>query len=165
MNRNSISARSVFKEIGKVRWTPYDAFEVKTILGAKFLLSPNDDEGLPTRVHIDEILVPESLQKRGVGTQAMTALCHLADKYQFRLDGGPIGWSGSLWRDIFVEWVLSFGFELDPGEFLAKIDDPKAFYVRRFPRATKTVVSSPTDLPKPAFRLLSCAFQKPSRNS
>ena len=135
MKRNPKSAKSVFKEIGKVRWTPYDAFEVKTELGARFLLSPNDDGGLPTRVHVDEILVHESLQRRGVGTQAMTALCRLADKYQFRLDGGPIGWSESLWRDKFVEWVLSFGFEPDPGEFLARVDDPKAFYVRRLPHS------------------------------
>ena len=137
MKRNQKSARSVLKEIGKVRWTRFDAFEVKTKPGAIFLLSPNGNEGMPTRVHIDEILVPEKLQRKGVGTEAMTALCHLADKYQFRLEGGPIGWSDSLWRDKFVEWVLRFGFEPDPYEFLAKVDDPNAFYVRRLPRGAE----------------------------
>jgi len=133
MKRNSICARLIFKEIGKVRWIQFDAFAVRTKLGATFLLSPNGNEGMPTRIHIDEILVPESLQRRGVGTEAMTALCHLADKYQIRLEGGPIGWCDTLWRDKFVEWVLSFGFEPDTSPFLLQVDDPKAFYVRRLP--------------------------------
>lgn len=137
MKPNKKSARSVFKEIGKVRWTQFDAFAVKTKLGATFLLSPNENEGVPTKVHIDEILVPKKLQRKGVGTEAMTVLCHLADKHQFRLEGGPIGWSDCSWRDKFVEWVLRFGFEKDPYEFLAKVDDPNAFYVRRLPRSTK----------------------------
>lgn len=64
----------------------------------------------------------------------MAALCHLADKYQFTLEGGPIGWSESLARDKFVVWVLSFGFEPDPSPFLLPVDDPKTFYVRRLPR-------------------------------
>jgi hypothetical protein len=134
MKQKPICARSVFEEIGKVRWTRFDAFAVKTKLGASLLLSPNGNEGVPTRVHIDEILVPKSLQRRGVGTKAMTALCRLADKYKFRLEGGPIGWSESLWRDKFVEWVLSFGFKRDPSPFLLRVDDPKAFYIRRLPR-------------------------------
>ena len=134
MKRNSICARSVSKEIGKVRWTRFDAFEVKTKLGATFLLSPNGNECMPTRVHIDEILVPKKLQRKGVGTEAMTTLCRLANKYKFRLEGGPIGWSDSLWRDKFVEWVLRFGFEPDTNEFLAKVDDPNAFYILRLPR-------------------------------
>jgi hypothetical protein len=58
-------------------------------------------------------------------------------KYQFSLEGGPIGWSDCSWRDKFVEWVLRFGFEPDPYEFLAKVDDPKAFYVSRLPRDAK----------------------------
>jgi GNAT superfamily N-acetyltransferase len=134
MKQNPMCARLVFKEIGRVRWTQFDAFAVKTKLGATFLLSPNRDEGVPTRVHIDEILVPRSLQRRGVGTQAMAALCRLADKYHFRLEGGPIGWGGSPWRDEFVVWVLSFGFKPDSSPFLAQVDDPKAFYVWRLPR-------------------------------
>lgn len=164
MKRTSICARSLFKEIGKVRWTRCDAFEVKTEQGAKFLLSPNGNEGMPTRVHIDEILVPEKLQRKGIGAAAMTALCLLADKYQFRLEGGPIGWSDSLWRDKFVEWVLRFGFEPDPYEFLAKVDDPNAFYVRRLPQAQNKAVSCPTDFPKPALHSLSSASQKPIRS-
>jgi hypothetical protein len=134
MKRSSICARLIFKEIGEVRWTQFDAFAVKTELGATLLLSPNGNEGIPTRVHIDEILVPEPLQRRGVGTKALTALCRLADKYQFRLEGGPIGWSDSLWRNEFVLWVLCFGFKPDSSPFLPQVDDPKAFYVRRLPR-------------------------------
>lgn len=72
--------------------------------------------------------------KRGVATEAMTALCHLADKYQFKLEGGPIGWSETLRRDEFVEWVLSFGFQPDPSPLLPKVDDPTAFYVCRQPK-------------------------------
>jgi hypothetical protein len=136
MKPNPRSVPSVLKEIGKVRWTPYDAFEVKTELGARFLLSPNNDEGLPSRVHIDEILVPEPLQRKGVGTRAMRALCDLADKYQFRLDGGPIGWSESLWREKFVEWVTSFGFKRDATLSVSPVIDPDAFYVFRQPKPT-----------------------------
>jgi len=134
MKRNSKSARLIFEELGRVRWTKFDAFAVRTTRGAKLLLSPNAKEALPTNVHIDEIIVPESLQRRGIGTAAMAALCRLADKYGFRLLGGPIGFSETLWRDKFVEWVLSFGFEPDPDPFLAPIDDPCAFYVHRLPR-------------------------------
>lgn len=72
----------MFKEIGKVRWTQFDAFAVKTKLGATFLLSPNGNEDRPTRVHIDEIHVPQKLQRKGIATEAMSALCWLADKYQ-----------------------------------------------------------------------------------
>jgi hypothetical protein len=164
MKRNPKTARSVFKEIGNVRWTRFDAFEVKTNLGAVFLLSPNGNEGVPTNVHIDEIQVPEFLRRKGVGSAAMTALCRLADKYQFRLDGGPIGWSDSPWRDKFVKWVLRFGFERDPNEFLARVDDPNAFYVRRLPRP-KSMSNCPTVRAKPMPHLLSCASRKPSRSS
>ena len=134
MKRKPMCARSVFKEIGIVRWTRFDAFAVKTKGGATFLLSPNANEGMFTIVRIDEIQVPEALQRRGIGTKAMAALCRLADKYQFKLEGGPIGWSECLWRDGYVKWVLSFGFEPDPSPFLPSIDDPKTFYVRRLPR-------------------------------
>jgi hypothetical protein len=131
MKQSLNSLKSVFQEIGKVRWTQSDALAVKTKRGATFLLNPNSDDGVPTRVHIDEIEVPESLRKRGVATEAMTALCHLADKYQFKLEGGPIGWSETLRRDEFVEWVLSFGFQRDPSPLLPEVDDPTAFYVCR----------------------------------
>ena len=133
MKRNSKSPKSIFQEIGKVRWTQFDAYSVKTKHGATFLLSPNSDDGVPTRVHIDEIEVPESLRRQGVAGAAMTALYHLADRYQFRLEGGPIGWSESPWRDKFVEWVLNFGFEPDPSPSVPQVDDPKAFYVWRLP--------------------------------
>ena len=66
----------------------------------------------------------------------MTSLCQLADKYQFDILGGPIGFSDSPWRDKFVEWVLSLGFKLDPSEDL-RTDDPNAFYVRRLQRGIK----------------------------
>jgi hypothetical protein len=134
MKRNPKSSKSVFQEIGKVRWTQFDAFAVKTKAGATFLLSPNSDNAVPTRVHIDEIEVPESLRKRGVATEAMTALCRLADKYQFRLEGGPIGWSESLWRDKFVDWVFRFGFVPDQSLFVPRVDDPTTFYVCRLPK-------------------------------
>lgn len=135
MNRNQLHARAVLQEIGTLRWTQFDAFELKTKLGAKLLLSPNGKEGLLRNLHIDEIQVPEHLQRKGIATNAMTELCRLADKYQFKLYGGPIGWSDAPWRGKFVEWLLRFGFERDPNEYLAQIDDPKAFYIRRLPRS------------------------------
>jgi len=117
-----------------VRWTKFDAFAVRLKNGATLLLSPNGNEGTPTRVHIDEIHVPDLLQRRGAGTVAMQALCRLADKYHFTLEGGPIGWSCDPWRDQFVNWALSNGFEPDQSPFLVPVDDPKAFYVSRQPR-------------------------------
>lgn len=137
MKRNSISPKYLFKKIGKVRWTRFDAFAVKTDRGAVFLLSPNCDEGVPTTVHIDEIKVPESLRRRGVATEALAALCQLADEYQFELEGGPIGFNETLWRDKFVEWVLRFGFVPDPDPFLSIFDDPNVFCVCRPPREIK----------------------------
>lgn len=136
MKRNSKSAISIFRQIGSVHWTRFDAFAVKTKGGATLLLSPNSDGDIPTVVHIDEIHVPEPLRKRGVATQAMTGLCRLADKYQFRLEGGPIGFRESSWRDKFVEWMLSFGFMPNTSPFLSKVDDPMAFYVYRQPDPT-----------------------------
>jgi hypothetical protein len=134
MKRNSKSPQSIFQEMGKARWTPFDAFAVKTKLGATLLLSANTDAGVPSAVHIDEIEVPESLRRRGVATKAMTALCRLADKYQFHLEGGPIGLSCDPWRDKFVEWMLRFGFKADPRFADTPIDDQNAFFVRRLPK-------------------------------
>ncbi len=135
MKEDSKFAKSIFREIGKVQWTEFDAFAVKTKLGATFLLCPNSDVGVPTGVHIDEIEVPESVRRRGVATNAMAALCRLADKYHFKLDGGPIGWSNDPWRDKFVKWMLGFGFEADPRFDGIQIDDQAAFFVRRLPKA------------------------------
>jgi hypothetical protein len=100
-----------------------------------FLLSPNADAGVPTVVHIDEIVVPESLRKRGVGTNAMVSLCKLANKYQFRLEGGPIGWSECPWRDKFIEWMFRFGFASDLSSTLPFADNPGTFFVRRMPNS------------------------------
>jgi len=126
-------AAYVFTEIGRVRWTPFDAFEVKTKDGAALLLSPNSDTALPSIVHIDEIFVAERLRRRGVATACLTTLCTVADKYGFRLDGGPIGWRGGLWRDAFVAWILRFGFQRDTSPFLAPVEDECAFYITRLP--------------------------------
>lgn len=138
MKRTELNSRIIFQELGEVRWTNNHSFEVRTKFRTRLFLSPNTDSdfGKPTQVIIDEISVPERFQRQGNATKVMTALCRLADKYQFRLEGGPIGWSDSPWRDKFVEWVLRFGFEPDSSEFLAKVDDPNAFYVRRLPRNT-----------------------------
>ena len=82
----------MFGEIGKAEWSPTkDAFVVETKLGATILLSPNSDNGVVFGVHIDEIEVPEPLRRRGVATNALAALCQLADKSQFKLEGGPVG--------------------------------------------------------------------------
>ena len=116
-----------------MRWTRFDAFAVTTERGATLLLSPNSDVGVPTAVHIDEIAVPESYRKTGAATEALVALCKLADKHQFLLVGGPIGWSEAPWRDKFIKWMFRFEFERDPSPFLLPIDDPLAFYVRRLP--------------------------------
>jgi len=133
MKRNQKSAQSVFKEIGKVCLTHFETFEVTTEVGGIFILSPNAFESVPTIVHIDEFYVPFSLRRRGVGTHAMTSLCRLADKYQFRLEGGPIGWSDFLWREKLVEWMLRFGFISDRRFEPRSLDDPAAFYVCRQP--------------------------------
>ena len=136
MKRNKISSRYIFQEIGKVRWTNNHSFEVRTKFAARLFLSPNtdSDSGLPTQVIIDEIFIPKRLRRRGNASIAMTALCQLADKHKFRLEGGPIGFCETLWRDKFVEWVLSFGFEPDLSPSLPRTNDPKVFYMRRLPR-------------------------------
>ncbi len=136
MKHNHICPEPIFNEIGRTEWSPTeDAFVVETKLGATILLSPNSDESVKFGVHIDEIEVPELLRRQGVATEAMTALCRLADKNQFKLDGGPVGWSNDPWREKFVEWLKRFGFEPDPRFAAAQIDDQMAFYVRRFPKA------------------------------
>jgi len=134
-----VTAISIFQELGKVTLIPPDVVSVETSLGATLLLCPNNDPGIPTSVHIDEINVPEHLRRHGAATQAMKMLCQLADKYQFILNGGPIGWSSSNWRDKFISWIFRLGFESDHDTSLPLIhDDPQAFYVRRMPGHTKT---------------------------
>ena len=136
MKRNELNSRIIFQELGEVRWTNNHSFEVRTKFRTRLFLSPNTDSdfGKPTQVIIDEISVPERFQRQGNATKAMIELCQLADKYQFRLEGGPIGFSETLWRDKFVEWVLGFGFERDTSPFLSQIDDLAAFYVCRRPK-------------------------------
>ena len=136
MKRTELNSRIIFQELGEVCWTNNHSFEVRTKFRTQLYLSPNTDSdfGKPTQVIIDEISVPERFQRQGNATKAMTALCQLADKYQFRLDGGPIGFSETLWRDKFVEWVLRFGFEPDRSAFIPRVDDPAAFYVCRRPK-------------------------------
>jgi GNAT superfamily N-acetyltransferase len=134
MEPDSKDPRSIFSEIGTVEWSnTLDAFVVETRFGARFLLYSFDEETIVYGVHIDEIEVPPDSRRKGSGTLAMTALCELADKYQFRLAGGPIGFPESPWRDKFVAWVLSFGFVADP-EFEGMTDSPDVFYVHRAPK-------------------------------
>ena len=103
MKPDSKDPRSVFSEIGTVEWSnTLDAFAVETRFGARFLLYSFDVETVVHGVHIDEIVVPTESRRRGYGTLAMSVLCELADKHQFRLAGGPIGFPESLWRDKFV---------------------------------------------------------------
>lgn len=129
-------AKSIFREIGVVRWRrDSDAFEIRTRLGAKLLLSPNTEEHVPTSVHVDEVSVPDGLQRRGIATEALVLLCYLADKYGFILEGGPVGWSEGTWSRKFVAWISRFGFEPDPSPWLAPVHDATAFYVRRLPKA------------------------------
>ncbi|MGD1085144.1 MAG: hypothetical protein ABSA47_10400 [Verrucomicrobiota bacterium] len=130
------TTKILFAALGKVDWNrSLDAFVVQTSRGATILLSPNSDDGCNFGVHIDEMSVPEPLQKNGIATEAMIALCELADLHQFRLQAGPIGFSESPWREKFVEWTRRFGFEPDRSLSRPRLDDPTAFYVHRFPRA------------------------------
>jgi GNAT superfamily N-acetyltransferase len=136
MKRSRIHPKIVFAQIGEVQWRrSLDAFVVHTMQGARILLSPNSDYQCDSGVHIDEIAVPKPLRRQGVATAALNALCELADQHKFRLEGGPIGFTTSPWRDKFVVWVLRFGFESHQSPFLPQTDDPKAFYVQRLPRA------------------------------
>ena len=150
MKKIEIAAEIIFSKMGKTRWDGNDAFVVINKQSVKLVLSPNTgcDRTIPTQVIIDEIYVPPRLRRKGNASKAMTALCHLADKYKFVLLGGPIGFISSPWRDKYVEWVLGFGFERDPAEHL-RDDDPYAFYVRRLPRKTTQGVTCPTNLVRP----------------
>jgi hypothetical protein len=129
MKSCELTSRSIFKEIGTVRWQ-FDAFAVRTERGATMLLSPNSD-ALPSVVHIDEIRVPQGMRRRGIASEALAMLCRLADKYQFRLEGGPVGWSDSPQSDKFVAWLRKFGFTQDPDLPAGYADDPAIFNVRR----------------------------------
>lgn len=135
MKQNKISSREIFKEIGTVRWTNNHSFEVRTKFTARLFLSPNTDPdtGPPTQVIVDEVFVPKRFRRRGNATKAMTALCRLADKYQFSLEGGPVGGNIGEWSKKFAEWVLSFGFVRNRSTDVTT-DDPAAFYVVRRPR-------------------------------
>lgn len=127
------TSKAIFKEIGNVRWTPFDSFAVNTKTGATLFLSPNSDL-LPSSVRIDEIRVPERLRGRGVASEALALLCRLADKYQFTLEGGPVGWSDSPWSARFVAWLRRFGFTKDPELPAAHTHDPAVFNIRRRPK-------------------------------
>lgn len=63
----------------------------------------------------------------------MAALCRLSDKYQFSLEGGPVGPREGEWGEKFAEWVLRFGFARNTSTDL-NADDPTSFYVVRTPR-------------------------------
>lgn len=139
MNRSPMSPAAVFTEIGKVEWSyDRDAFVIETRVGARLVLSPNSDETVAHGVHVDEIEVPERMRKRGAANYAVTALCNLADRYQFRLEGGPVGWSEHPWRGKFVAWVRRFGFVRDPRFAGVPIDDPNAFYIYRLPQPRRS---------------------------
>lgn len=125
--------------MGKVR-RRFDAFAVRTERGAIMMLSPNSDV-LPSVVHIDEIRVPESMRGRGIASEALVMLCRFADKYQFRLEGGPVGWSDCPWSGKFVAWLRQFGFTKDPEPPAVHADDPAVFNVRRRPKRQTAVIS------------------------
>lgn len=134
MKPDSVEPRSVFSEIGTVEWSDtLNAFVVETRFGARLLLFSFDAETVVYGVQIDEIEVPPDMRRKGFGTLAMTALCKLADKHQFRLTAGPIGFPEDPWRDKFVSWILSFGFVADP-ECEGMTDSPDIFYVHRAPK-------------------------------
>ena len=127
------TSRAIFKEIGNVRWTPFDSFEVKTKAGATLFLSPNSDF-LPSTVRIDEITVPERMRRRGIASEALATLCRLADKYNITLEGGPVGWSDSPWSARFVAWLRRFGFTRDPELPPAHAHDATVFNIQRRPK-------------------------------
>ncbi len=135
MKKHKTGVEIVFGKLGKILWDGNDAFKVITRLRVKLVLSPNtgQDSELPSQVIVDEIYVPPHLRRKGNATKAMKALCRLADKHKFVLLGGPIGFSNSALRDKYVEWVFGFGFRRDTAQHL-RVDDPKAFYIRRRPR-------------------------------
>ena len=137
MNASSYKPPDVFRRIGATQWVQsLDAFVVETHHGAKFVLSSNADETVGYGVHIDEIEVPEHRRRMGVATAAMSSLCLVADELQFRLEGGPVGWSNCPWRNQFVGWLHRFGFEVDARRADIRLDDPLAYYVCRRPIAS-----------------------------
>jgi predicted GNAT family acetyltransferase len=132
MKSHQLTSRSIFKEIGEVRWR-FDAFAVRTKRGAIMMLSPNSDVS-PSVVRIDEIRVPERIRGRGAASEALATLCRLADQHGFTIEGGPVGWSNSASSKKFVEWLRRFGFRKDPEPPIASRDDPFVFNVRRRPK-------------------------------
>jgi hypothetical protein len=138
MNSKSKNAAEIFAELGEAHWSlSMDAFVVRTPKGVSLSLFADGDSDIISWVHIDEIEVPEHMQRRGIANEAMIALCQLADRYEFVLKAGPIGWSGSPWRDKFVAWFERLGFVRDPSMDDLRLDDPGAFCVHRIPRATE----------------------------
>lgn len=112
MNSKQLTARTIFQEIGSVRWTNNHSFEVQTPFATKLLLSPNTDpdSGCPTHVIIDEVFVPARFRRRGNATKAIHSLCRLSDTFQFTLEAGLISRSDFSWGNEFLAWVLKFGF-------------------------------------------------------
>jgi GNAT superfamily N-acetyltransferase len=125
----------VFTRLGKVRFnTMSGAFDIETKQGAILRLCPNSDDEVENGVHIDEIEVPEASQGKGIATKALAALCNLADKYRFELNGGPVGFSEDPYRKRFVAWLRRFGFRRDTRDAYLQVHDRTAFYVRRCPQ-------------------------------
>ena len=125
----------VLAKLGKLKLNRISgAFDIETKHGAILMLYPNSEDEIVMGVHIDAIEVPKSKRKKGVATRAMAALCRLADKYHFGLEGGPVGFSDDLFRKGFVAWLRGFGFRRDMNASLPTADDRTAFYVRRRPR-------------------------------
>lgn len=136
MDASSYHPLHVFRRIGATQWVQsLDAFVVETPLGAKLVLSSNADETVGCGVHIDEIEVPEHRGRMGAATAAMSSLCLVADELEFRLEGGPVGWSTCPWRNQFLGWLHRFGFEVDTRHTDIQLDDPLAYYVCRRPIA------------------------------
>jgi hypothetical protein len=138
------SPLAIFSELGETQWDDRkDAFEVRTLSGATLMLFPEpEDEAIPKRVIVDEIVVPELQRRSRVATRSLAALCDLADKYQFALLAGPIGFPDHPWGEKFVEWVLRFGFTRDDDPYLHECSDAPAFYVRR-----EALLTAPTHVP------------------
>jgi hypothetical protein len=134
MNAGRRQCKEILKRLGKVHWSKTEgAFVIETQLGAILHLCPNSDDDIRAGIHVDEITVPESCQRKGAARQAMAALCRLADEHRLVLKGGPIGWSDSVWRERFVAWVTRLGFRRDPSP-PTQVHDRTAFYARRLPR-------------------------------
>ena len=148
MKKKEIIHEYIISKLGKIHWDGNDAFEVINKQGVKLVLCPNTgrDRQIPSQIIVDEIYVPPRLRRKGRATKAMRALCQLADKYQFDLLGGPIGFSNTPWRDKYVEWVLSFGFERDQSQHV-QCDDLNAFYVRRLSHTKNRTISCFINVP------------------